>query len=51
MSVRERILICRVVEQITQQEGYSKKLGLQNKSTYRGEPVGQKTKGARSKKI
>jgi hypothetical protein len=39
MGVKERILICRVVERMEMQAGYGKRLGLENKSTYRGMPV------------
>ncbi len=51
MSVRERIMICRVVERIEKQKSYSRKLGLENKSTYHGEPVDRIEKGARSRKF
>ena len=39
MKIEERMLACRVIEKIGLQKDYSKRLGLENKSTYRGEPV------------
>ena len=47
MSVRERIMICRVVEKIEVQEGYSKKLGIENASTFHGKPVSRTAKRTR----
>lgn len=39
MSVKERILLCRMIEKMEKKETYSRKLGLENKSAYRGKPV------------
>ena len=39
MSVRERMMICRVVEQIERNKNLSRKLGVENASTFRGKPV------------
>lgn len=39
MSVEERMLVCRVVEKMEVQKRFSKRLGLENKSTYRGKTV------------
>ena len=39
MSVRERIMLCRMIEKIERNGEDSRRLGLENKSTYRGRPV------------
>jgi len=39
MSAKERILLCKMIEKMEKKETYSRKLGLENKSTYRGKPV------------
>lgn len=39
MSVKERMMICKVVEQMEKNKIYSKQLGLENRSTFRGRPV------------
>ena len=36
MSVGQRIQTCRLLEKMKSQEGYSKKLGLENVSTFHG---------------
>ena len=47
MGAKERILICRAVERMETQAGYGKRLGLENKSTYRGMPVTRSGSGNR----
>lgn len=36
MSVKQRVLLCRLVEKIEKQSTYSEKLGLENTSRFRG---------------
>ncbi len=36
MSVQQRILTCRLIEKMEKQEAYSRKLGLENTSTFYG---------------
>lgn len=36
MDVSRRIALCRIIEQINVNECYSKKLGIQNKSVFKG---------------
>lgn len=42
MSVRERVLICRLLEKMSEQAAYSRQLGLTNASTFYGENIIQK---------
>ena len=44
MSVQERIRMCQIIEKMEVHEDYSKRLGLENKSSYHGSPV-EKRKG------
>ena len=39
MSVEQRVRICRLLEKIKVQEEYSKKLGVENLSTYHGKKL------------
>lgn len=39
MDIEERILTCRLIEQMNENAEYTKKLGLENESTYRGSSV------------
>lgn len=36
MSVRERVLTCRLLEKMKEQDIYSRQLGLENASTFQG---------------
>jgi len=42
MSVRERVLICRLLEKMKEQDSYSRQLGLENASTFCGVNIIQK---------
>lgn len=42
MSVRERVLTCRLLEKMKQQDSYSRQLGLENASTFCGVDIIQK---------
>lgn len=42
MSVRERVLICRLLEKMSEQDAYSRQLGLENTSTFCGVNILQK---------
>ncbi|MBO4988215.1 MAG: hypothetical protein J6C63_05170 [Lachnospiraceae bacterium] len=42
MSVKERVLICRLLEKMSEQEAYSRQLGLENASTFCGVNIIQK---------
>lgn len=39
MSIKERILICQMIEKMEKLKEYSKLLGLENKSSFRGVKV------------
>ena len=39
MNVARRIRTCRVIEKMARQENFSRKVGLTNDSTFRGEKV------------
>ena len=39
MSVKERVRMCRLIDQMECHEEYSKKLGLENQSTFCGERI------------
>ncbi len=41
MSVQERMRLCRIIEKLEEQREYGKRLGLENKSSYRGIQVEQ----------
>ena len=43
MSVAERIRICRLIEKIQMQDAYSKKIGVQDASRYRGKRTKRST--------
>ena len=36
MSVKERVMICRLLEKMKEQDNYSRQLGLENASTFCG---------------
>ncbi len=36
MSVQERVRMCRLIDQMERQKEYSKRLGLENRSTFHG---------------
>lgn len=42
MSVRERVLTCRLLEKMKEQDTYSRQLGLENTSTFCGVNIIQK---------
>ena len=42
MSVRERVLTCRLLEKMKDQDTYSRQLGLENTSTFCGVNILQK---------
>lgn len=42
MSVKERVMICRLLEKMKEQAGYSRQLGLENTSTFCGVNIIQK---------
>ena len=42
MSVKERVLICRLLEKMKDQDTYSRQLGLENTSTFCGVNIIQK---------
>lgn len=42
MSVKERVLICRLLEKMSEQDAYSRQLGLENTSTFCGVNILQK---------
>lgn len=42
MSVRERVLTCRLLEKMKDQDTYSRQLGLENTSTFCGVNIIQK---------
>ena len=39
MSVQERLRMCQIVEKMENQKEYSKRLGLENHSKYRGNKI------------
>lgn len=43
MNVEQRILTCRLLEKMRNREAYSKKLGLENFSTFQGMPITMKS--------
>lgn len=42
MSVKERVMICRLLEKMKEQDNYSRQLGLVNTSTFCGVNILQK---------
>ena len=44
MSVEQRILTCRLIEKMKEQDSYSKQLGLEDVSTFYGIHIIQKKK-------
>ena len=42
MSVEQRILTCRLIEKMKEQDSYSRQLGLENTSTFYGMHIIQK---------
>ena len=42
MSVKERVMICRLLEKMREQDNYSRQLGLTNTSTFCGVNIIQK---------
>jgi len=42
MSVKERVLICRLLEKMSEQDAYSRQMGLENTSTFCGVNILQK---------
>ena len=44
MSVEQRVRICRLLEKMKMQEGYSKKLGVENLSTFHGRKLNRAKK-------
>ena len=42
MSVKERVMICRLLEKMKEQDNYSRQLGLTNASTFCGVNIIQK---------
>lgn len=50
MSVGRRVQTCRLLEKMRSQEGYSKKLGLENVSTFRGRKLNKVLEIGREKK-
>ena len=46
MHVVERMRMCRIIEKMEEQKEYSKRLGLENNSYYKGAPIiNQKKRG------
>jgi len=39
MGIKERVLTCRIIEKMEQQDDYRKKLGIENDSMFRGRAV------------
>ena len=39
MGVKERVLTCRMIEKMEQQDDYRRKLGMENESTFRGRAI------------
>lgn len=39
MGVTQRVLMCRLIEKMKSQKSYSKKLGIENASTFRGKKL------------
>ena len=47
MNVDERMRMCRIIEKMEEQKEYSKRLGLENNSYYKGAPIiNQKKRGS-----
>jgi len=42
MSIEKRILMCRLIEKMYEQKEYSQKLGIENRSVFRGEHMVRK---------
>ncbi|MGN0395408.1 MAG: hypothetical protein ACI4EF_08600 [Coprococcus sp.] len=42
MNVQERVIMCRFIDKMERNSDFSKKLGLENKSTFHGNPVDEK---------
>lgn len=39
MSVQERVIMCQLIEKMEQQRDYSKKMKLENHSSFHGHPI------------
>ena len=44
MGVQERMKMCQIIEKMETQKEYSKRLGLENRSSFRGSPVEKREK-------
>lgn len=44
MSVQERMRMCQIIEKIEEQKEYSKRLGLENRSSFRGSQIEKREK-------
>ena len=49
MSVQDRMRMCRIIDQMENRPALSKRLGLENKSTFRGCYVNEKSEKKRGK--
>lgn len=49
MGIEQRILTCRLLEKMTKHETYSKKIGLQNSTTFHGRNINHDAKSSEEK--
>ena len=49
MSIKERVRMCQIIEQMEIKKEFSKRLGLENKSTFHGKPIDENSDNKRDK--
>lgn len=50
MSVQERMIICRLLERMNEQEAYGEKIGLENVSRFHGKQIVNYSEAGRKNK-
>ena len=49
MSIQERVRMCQLIDQMERKKEFSERLGLENKSTFHGEPIDKNIGNKRDK--